>query len=228
MWLPSSNLQEDYHKNCLLLSASFLLLNTTLCHKLSTTTLDEHHFKGNVVLNVPLIYRNSNPLVIISLPKAHASIMLLTAFNLISKEYNASFFGCTHQDNMQPSKAFQGCTIMRSSPSHKNEHSQVIQYHLSSYAKYSKLDVDALVKKLSHIIANQQDDSCILFRIHERLFSGELGCYTHTKFHIDEEKNDQPAYEKSTYSSLYPRRNIQIELDHLVALETLSYQGASK
>ena len=95
-------------------------------------------------------------------------------------------------------------------------------------AKYEKLDVDTFAKEQSHLTCSQQDDLRDLLRKHERLFSGELGLYPHKKMHIELEPNAEPVHARAYSVPRMHEDTFKKELDHLVALGVLSYQGVSE
>ena len=95
-------------------------------------------------------------------------------------------------------------------------------------AKYEKINVDKLAKLQSHITESQQRDLRDLFAKHEKLFNGELGLYPHKKVHIDIEPNAEPVHARAYPVPKVHEEIFKKELDHLVAIGVLSFQGASE
>ena len=94
--------------------------------------------------------------------------------------------------------------------------------------KYEKVDVDGLTKERSHLTESQQEDLHVLFKKHEELFSSKLGYYPHRKFHIEIEQGAQPVHARSYPVPHLHKETFKKELDHLVEIGVLDFQGASE
>ena len=95
-------------------------------------------------------------------------------------------------------------------------------------AKYEKLDIPELVKGLTHLTEEQQQDLKGLLEKHQKLFDGTLGVYPHRKFHIEIEPDAKPVHARP-YA--VPHVHLEVfkkELQHLVKLGVLSPQGISE
>ena len=94
--------------------------------------------------------------------------------------------------------------------------------------KYEKVDVDGLAKEQSNLTEIQQEDLHVLFKKHEELFSGKLGYYPHRKFHIEIEQGAQPVHEREYPVPHLHKETFKKELDHLVEIGVLEFQGSSE
>jgi hypothetical protein len=90
------------------------------------------------------------------------------------------------------------------------------------------VSTDDVVGQLTHLNDKQKQDLKALLKDFTRLFDSALGVYLHKKFHITLIPGARP---KHTQPYVLPHIHLvafKKELDHLVQIGVLSWQGASK
>lgn len=95
-------------------------------------------------------------------------------------------------------------------------------------AKYERVDIDDVIKSLSHLTESQKEDLRNLLSRHTKLFDGTLGVYPHEKFHIDIEPGAKPVHSRPYPVPRVHLETFKKELDHLVKIGVLEYQGNSE
>ena len=94
-------------------------------------------------------------------------------------------------------------------------------------AKYEKVDVDDVVKQLTHLSESQRDYLRDVLRDFTKLFDGTLEVYPHRKFHMDIMLGAKPKHVRPYAIARIHLKAFKKELDHLVCIGVLSPQGAS-
>ena len=95
-------------------------------------------------------------------------------------------------------------------------------------AKYDKVDVKDVAQEQAHLTATQRNDLERLLKKHEKLFSGKLGLYPHKKFNIELLPGAEPVHSRPYPVPRIHEETFRKELDHLVEIGVLSFQGASE
>ena len=80
----------------------------------------------------------------------------------------------------------------------------------------------------THLTHEQRNDLKQLLQKHEKLFSGKLGLYPHKKFNIELLPGAQAVHSRHYPVPRIHMETFKRELDHLVELGVLSYQGSSE
>ena len=106
----------------------------------------------------------------------------------------------------------------------------VNENYLSSIldAKYDAMDICEVMRQQTHLTASQRDDLRNLLLKYPELFDGKLGVYPNRQFHIDVDPEAVPVNKRHYPVPNSQRETYKKELDHLVSLGVLSYQGASE
>jgi hypothetical protein len=60
-------------------------------------------------------------------------------------------------------------------------------------AKYERINVAEVVKRLTHLNAHQKADLLQVLQENDKMFDGTLGVYPHKKVHIDIDSNAKPV-----------------------------------
>ena len=108
---------------------------------------------------------------------------------------------------------------------HVNETRKTSQINES---KYETADIDAVVRKCSHLSQNQQNDLRAVLEKHPVLFNNQLGSYPDEKIHLD---IDEHAEGHTTRAYTVPHNHLKVfksELDRLVDIGVLERGSRSE
>ena len=95
-------------------------------------------------------------------------------------------------------------------------------------AKYDKVDVRDVSQEQAHLTPNQRNDLERLLKKHEKLFSGRLGLYPHKEIKIELLPGSEAVHSRPYPVPRIHEETFRKELDHLVEIGVLSFQGASE
>ena len=95
-------------------------------------------------------------------------------------------------------------------------------------AKYDKVNVEDVAAAQSHLTPTQKSDLAKLLKKHEELFSGKIGLYPHKKNIIELLPGSQAVHARHYHVPRVHQDTFKRELEHLVELGVLSYQGSSE
>jgi hypothetical protein len=85
-------------------------------------------------------------------------------------------------------------------------------------AKYKKVNMDDVVKQLTHLSATQKEDLRNVLKDFPKLFDGTLGVYPHRKFHINIMPGAKPKHVRPYAIARIHLKAFKKELDHLVSI----------
>ena len=93
-------------------------------------------------------------------------------------------------------------------------------------AKYEQVNIDNMISKHTHLMQVQCTQLRELLNKHRKLFDGTLGVYPHKKFPILLEEGAKPVHSRPYKVLKVHLETFNKELDHLVKLGVLKYQGS--
>ena len=85
-----------------------------------------------------------------------------------------------------------------------------------------------MAKQQTHLTEEQQQKLASVLRKHDKLFSGQLGCYPHMKVHVEVQSGARPVHSRPHAVPKVNEAVFKKELQHLCELGVLSCAGASE
>jgi len=95
-------------------------------------------------------------------------------------------------------------------------------------SKYDGASIDEVVRRCTHLTAEQQTGLKEVLSKYSKLFSPDLGCYPHEKIHLDLKEDAVPHASRPYSVPLHHRKVFKAELDRLVKIGVLKPCGRSE